>query len=103
MAVSSIGNLTYINQNLQVGTNLQANAQHRMDLANLTNMQDFQEKLEENKEVRKLEENEAVHPDRNSRHQAGGQQEGKHQEEQSQMHSSQEENATSDHLLDIKA
>lgn len=98
MAISPIGNLTYINQNLQVGANMQANAQHRGDIANLANMQDFKEKLEGIEEVRKLEENEAINPDADSQKQKGEHQQKKKKELDQQQHQ-----AKSDHLLDIKA
>lgn len=101
MAISSIGNLTYINQNAQVGANTQANAQHRGDIANLANMQDFQNKLNEVQEVGKLEENEALNPDRDSQRQRREDEERqrKHLQEQEK----EEFHVPSDHILDIKA
>lgn len=100
MAISPIGNLTYINQNLQVGVSMQANTQHRADIANLANMQDFKEKLEGIEEVRKLEENEAINPDADSQKQRG-EDEQRRRESLHKQH--EEQQAKSDHLLDIKA
>lgn len=101
MAISSIGNLTYINQNAQVGANTQTNVQHRGDIANLANMQDFQNKLNEVQEVGKLEENEALNPDRDSQKQRKEDEE--RQREKLKEQEREDSLALSNHILDIKA
>lgn len=101
MAVSSIGNLTFINQNAQVGANTQANTQHRGDIANLANMQNFQNKLDQIQEVRKLEENEMINPDAQSKNQNS--QEERRAQRGSAEESEQENPKRSEHLLDIRA
>lgn len=104
MAISSIGNLTFINQNAQIGATHQANVQHRADIANVANMQEFQDKLNDVQEVRKLEENEAINPDRDSQKQRREQEE-EQREKQNQATHLQEEDLPPPqiHLLDIKA
>lgn len=103
MAISSIGNLTFINQNSQIGATQQANVQHQADIANVANMQDFQDKLNDIQEVRKLEENEAINPDADSEKNRREQEE--EQREREQEHHTHEEKleAPQIHLLDIKA
>ncbi|MCE3047049.1 hypothetical protein [Helicobacter kayseriensis] len=101
MAVSSIGNLTYINQNAQIGASAQAHAQHRGDIAHLANMQDFQNRLGEVQEVKKLEENEALNPDRDSKRQR--QEDQDRQKRHLQEQAKEKTCFVSDHILDIKA
>ncbi|ANV97982.1 hypothetical protein BBW65_03840 [Helicobacter enhydrae] len=98
MSVTGIGNLTYINQNAQVSSSVQSANQHRADIANLANMQDFQNKLDAVAEVRKLEENEAINPDADSQNQS--QQQDRQESPQQQE---EQEAASSEHLLDIRA
>ena len=99
MAVSPVGNLTFINQNSQVGANFQANAQHRVEIANMANLQDYKHKLQEVQEVRRLEENEAINPDADSqKHKGDHQAMAQHKEEKKE----EEKLLRSDHLLDIK-
>lgn len=99
MAISTIGNLTYINQNAQVSANTQASTQHRADIANLANMQDFQDKLDDIQEVRKLEENEAISPDAQHKNQEQEQQQGKPKEEEEE----EQKVLSAQHILDIRA
>lgn len=105
MAVSSIGNLTFINQNTQVSATHQAGTQHRGDIANIANMQDFQDKLDDIQEVRKLEENEAINPDADSQKKRHDQEEDERQTAKTHHENKEEEEirAPQIHLLDIKA
>lgn len=103
MAISSIGNLTFINQNSQVSATHQAGIQHRADVANVANMQDFQNKLSDIQEVRKLEENEAINPDRDSQKQRQESEAKEQQEREGRAESEEELVPPSIHLLDIKA
>ncbi|GAA7265450.1 hypothetical protein CQA62_00945 [Helicobacter cholecystus] len=103
MAVSSIGNLTFINQNAQVSSAHQAGTQHKGDIANIANMQDFQDKLNGTQEVRKLEENEAINPDRDSQKKRHDQEEDQKQRARSHHQEEQEGKTPQVHLLDIKA
>lgn len=98
MAISPLGNLTFINQNLQVGASMQAGTQHREDVANLANMQDFQEKLEGVEEIRKLEENESLNPDRDPQKQD----QEEHQKNKSPK-KQDEQHAQGGHLFDVRA
>ena len=105
MAISSIGNLTFINQNAQVSATHQAGVQHRGDVANIANMQDFQNKLDDIQEVRKLEENEAINPDADSEKKRREQEKDEREREHAQTHTQEEETLPPPkiHLLDIKA
>lgn len=106
MAISSIGNLTFINQNAQVSATHQAGVQHRADVANVANMQYFQDKLNDIAEVRRLEENEAINPDADSEKKRREQEEDEREREEKQSHSTHNEEELRPpqiHLLDIKA
>lgn len=104
MAISSIGNLTFINQNAQISATHQASVQHRGDVANVANMQDFQDKLNDIAEVRKLEENEAINPDADSEKKRREQEEEEREKQHAQKHSQEEDLPPPQiHLLDIKA
>ncbi|WP_104721543.1 hypothetical protein [Helicobacter mesocricetorum] len=56
MAVNPIGNVTYINQNAQVGSTQYANAQVKGDFQAMVNLQIMEEKQNEIEEVRPTEE-----------------------------------------------
>ena len=56
MAVSPISNVNYINQNSQVGSVQQANAQVKLDFQTMVNLQEMQDRQEEIQEVRPTEE-----------------------------------------------
>lgn len=51
MALSPIGNVTYINQNSQVSAIQHANSMHKVDFALNANMQEFVDKLKAIQEV----------------------------------------------------
>ncbi|OCR05922.1 hypothetical protein BA920_03075 [Helicobacter pullorum] len=56
MAVSPISNVNYINQNSQVSSVQQANAQIKLDFQTMVNLQEMQDRQEEIQEVRPTEE-----------------------------------------------
>ena len=64
MAVTPIGNLTFINQNAQVSSVQQANTQVKLDFQSMVNLQTLQEQQEEIQEVRPTEETLAVNDER---------------------------------------
>ncbi|WP_104697153.1 MULTISPECIES: hypothetical protein [unclassified Helicobacter] len=95
MAISPIGNITYINQNTQANVPL---AQNRSDMTPL-NIQEFEDKLREIQEVRATEGTDSISKDA----QRGG---GNHPgQNEGETQKEQKENKTEslDHILDIKA
>ncbi len=56
MAVSPISNVNYINQNSQVSSVQQANAQVKLDFQAMVNLQEMQKKQDEVQEIRPTEE-----------------------------------------------
>ncbi len=100
MAMSPLGNVVHVNQNMQVQTLLQAQQQHRADFQAFMNMEEFNDKLKELEEVRPTEESAQVDKDG---------QNGRENEQQKQeaLKREQEEDEevtppSSNHLLDIK-
>ncbi len=63
MALGPIGNVTYINQNSQVGSMQHANAMQKVDFALNANMQEFVDKLKAVQEVAPAQETKAIDPD----------------------------------------
>lgn len=63
MAISQIGNITHINQNALLNSQLQANALNQPNVQSAMNIQDFSEKMQENVEVRPTEGIEKVDKD----------------------------------------
>ncbi len=100
MAVSPLGNITYINQNMQSSSIQHANAQQRMDFQALVNLQEMDEKQQEIEEVRPAEETDALNEDREKEKEEFHSQE---QEEEAQESEQEEEVKSSSHILDIKA
>lgn len=107
MALSPIGNVTYINQNAQLGSIQHANNTQRADVALNANMQDFANKLKDVQEVQKPPQIEAIDPDEK--------QESKDNKEQEQNKQAKEPLQTTEssleseldtsaekHLLDIR-
>ena len=56
MAVTPVGNMTFINQNAQVSSVQQANTQVKLDFQSMVNLQSLQDQQEEIQEVRPTEE-----------------------------------------------
>ncbi len=99
MAISTIGNVTYINQNMQATSMQHANATQRGDFI----PQEFEDKLKEIEEVRPTEENEPVNKDSHNS------QDSSEQEEQNPQNQESKDSADSidsqilqDGHLDIK-
>lgn len=107
MAVSPLGNIIYVNQNMQAGTQLQGNHQARFDLQAFAGLEEFDEKQKELKEVRPTERSHEVDPDAEHEKKHADQEE----EEREKLANHQEESHTDDeqpkprlnmHILDIK-
>lgn len=104
MAISTIGNITYINQNMQTTSANHANAMQRGDII----PQEFEDKLKEIQEVRPTETNNKV--DKDSKGNQQWEQEESKQEKESKDSStdraeSSEQSSTPSpdtHLLNIK-
>lgn len=86
MAVSPVGNMTYINQNAQAGSIQHANAQVKLDFQAMVNLQTLQEQQEKIQEVRPTEETLEAKDER----EGNGKQE-KDEEEKKQANSSNTE------------
>lgn len=84
MAVTPVGNMTYINQNAQVGSVQQANTQVKLDFQAMVNLQNMQDQQDEIQEVRPTEETLEVKDER----EGNGKQEK--DEEESKQESKQE-------------
>lgn len=67
MAISQIGNITHINQNTLLNSQLQANALNTPNLQSAINIQEFSDKIKENMEVRKAEGVESINKDSSSK------------------------------------
>lgn len=63
MALSPIGNITYINQNSQLGSIQHANNMQKVDFVLNANMQEFVDKLKDVQEVSPTPQTEAINPD----------------------------------------
>ena len=103
MAISTIGNITYINQNMQTTSANHANAMQRGDMI----PQEFEDKLKEIQEVRPTETNNKVDKDSKG-NQNWGEEESKKEpkdanEEDSTESSTQDfAHVNGTHLLNIK-
>lgn len=94
MAISPIGNITYINQNAQA--NVQ-NLQNRVD-ATPANIQEFKDKIDDIQETRATEETHTIDKDSQGKGQTPQQQHQKTRNQEDEI-----PNEISTHLLDIKA
>ncbi|MGP1449938.1 MAG: hypothetical protein ACTTJS_02265 [Wolinella sp.] len=101
MAVSPIGNVTYINQNMQTSSIQHANAQQRLDFQALVNLQELDEKLDEIQEVRPTEQSDMLDPDREKEQEEWH--ESKDDEKDEECEQPDEESASVPHILDIRA
>jgi len=63
MALSGVGNMVCVNQNMSMASNHQANLQNRMELQTLANMEAFKDKEKQVKEVQKIEETHKINPE----------------------------------------
>ncbi|MCE3036972.1 hypothetical protein LW135_03905 [Helicobacter sp. faydin-H20] len=96
MAISPIGNITYINQNTQVNVaNLRNN--ESMPIIN----QEFKDKINEIQEVRPTEETNTINKDSKKENKQSFQE--KNTKEQDNKEEIEKQNYSSEHILDIKA
>lgn len=97
MAISPIGNITYINQNTQLNSVQQANAVARGDMGDAI-AKEFQDKLKDIAEVRPTEDSQSINPDKKGN--------GGFEQEQNKKKNSEKEDkkvlSPSNHILDIK-
>lgn len=101
MAISPIGNVTYINQNSQINALQQANALTRADMANIIN-KEFQDKINDIQEVRPTEDTQALNPDAQNNNKGGESNEA--QQRQNKDNKEDEDiSSSSHHILDILA
>ncbi|MBX7490826.1 hypothetical protein [Helicobacter turcicus] len=84
MAVTPVGNMTYINQNAQVGSMQQANTQVKLDFQSMVNLQNLQDNQEEIQEVRPTEETLEVKDEREGNGKQEKDEEEKHEEQKEQ-------------------
>lgn len=70
MAISQIANISHINQNSQLNAQLQANNINQTTTHNLINIQDFNDKIQKNIDIRPTEEIEKINKDSNPQNQA---------------------------------
>lgn len=99
MPVSPIGNQLYVNQNMGVASQTQAQHQGKVDFQNVLNLQEFQNKEKEVEEVRPTEESDKIDPDREHEKQEAEQHQKENKEKEAHKDST---TAPSEHLLDIK-
>lgn len=79
--MTPVGNVTYINQNAQVGSTQHANTQVKLDFAAMVNLESMQEQQDEIREVRPAEETLKTDEDAKGSKGEQEQQEGKSKEE----------------------
>lgn len=114
MALSPIGNVTYINQNSQLGSIQHANSMQKVDFALNANMQEFVDKLKAVQEVAPAPQVQATDPDSEQAKKRGfAHEEDKKEDEENGQEQGNELRAVveedvvcqeeSHHLLDIRA
>ncbi|PAF54005.1 hypothetical protein BKH42_03300 [Helicobacter sp. 13S00482-2] len=99
MAISPIGNITYINQNSQLNSAQQANAIARGDMADVI-AKEFEDKLKNIQEVRPTEDSQSINPD--SKGNGSFEKENKKAKKDDQVLEDKQEVVHSTHILDIK-
>lgn len=106
MAVTPIGNMIYVNQNMQVSASKQTDFQARLDAQNLAANEASNEKEKDIQEVRPTEETYKVDPEKeHEKDKKEQEQEAKESAEEnlSQDNKNDEKNDGKTHLLDITA
>ena len=105
MAISPIGNITYVNQNSQLGSLQLANNMQKVDFMLNANMQEYVDKLKAVQEVSPAPQTEAINPDtEQQKKQEFQESESENSQEQENAEVLQEEIVLpSTHLLDIRA
>lgn len=103
MAISPIGNVTYINQNSQINALQQANALTRADMTNIIN-KGFQDKINEIQEVRPAEDTQALNPDsQNNNKSEFNESEQHHAKKDKEGENDKTASSSSNYILDILA
>lgn len=115
MALSPIGNVTFINQNSQLGSVQHANNMQKVDFMLHANMQEFVDKLKAVQEVSPAPETRPIDPDdkQEKKRESQEQEDENSKEEQLNTQGEQESIASTDsiscieneevHLLDVRA
>ncbi|CAM2789645.1 hypothetical protein [Helicobacter burdigaliensis] len=80
MAMTPVGNVTYINQNAQVGSTQHANTQVKLDFAAMVNLEAMQEQQDGIQEVRPTEE--TLKTDEDAKGSKGEQEEQEHKKQE---------------------
>lgn len=80
MAISQVGNIAYINQNSLLNAQVQATTLNQPAIASAVNLAEFNERMQENLEVRKTEELENVNKDGENQNQQEREENEKKQE-----------------------
>ncbi len=100
MAMSPLGNIIHVNQNMQIQTLMQAGLQNRIDFQSFMNMEEFNDKLEKIEEVRPTEEVGKIDEEG---HDSSQDQQGKEKREREDEEDEEDEGGVkvSNHILDI--
>lgn len=92
MAVSPLGNVVYVNQNMQVASQNQSTQHARFDMQAFASMEEFDAKQKELKEVRPTEETHQIDPDaEHEKNQADQEEEEREKLAQEQRENEEEE------------
>lgn len=102
MALTPIGNITYVNQNAQLGAIQHANNMSKPEFAHIANMQEFVDKIKDVQEVSPTPQNEPIDPNNSDK---GKQEKEEDKEKQDKENEQENENLAtqSSHLLDVRA
>ena len=102
MAVTPLGNQIFINQNMSIASQTQAQHQQKADFQTVLNIQEFQDKEKKVEEIRPIEPDEKIDPDREHEKQKEDM-ENQEEKEKEKKEDEKEHKPPSDHLLDITA
>ena len=103
MAVSLVGNITYINQNAQAGSTQLANAQGRPDIIQESNKNEFERKLQEVAQVSGTEDSQAINENGRNKQEQQRQEQAKKQWEIEQKEDKKPQEYYYDGMLNVKA
>jgi len=104
MAITPLGNQIFINQNMSIASQTQAQHQQKVDFQTVLNIQEFQDREKKVEEVRPIEEDEKIDPDREHEKQKEDMENQEHEEKEGEKKEDEKEHKPpSDHLLDITA
>lgn len=103
MAVSPVGNMIYVNQNMQVGASKQTDFQARLDAQNLAANEASNDKEKEVQEVRPTEETYKIDPEKEHEKDKKEQEEEAREASQEKDLQKDEKSESKTHILDITA